>query len=304
MTEVPDVSIIIVNYNSSKVLSGCLESIISMTKGLYYEVIIIDNDSEPDLEERLISLIPEICYQSFKFIYLKENIGFGKACNVGLEMAKGRNVLFLNPDIILLGNSIKILSDFLDSHPEAGACGGNLYDKDRKPEFSYLSFLPGFFTEFNELLHLIPEKLIFGRSSRHNYNQEAKEVKFSSGADLMVKKNVIEKTGGFSDRFFMYYEDTDLCKRIIESGKKIYNVPSAKFIHLVSHSVSGCPEGEERKIRWIEGSRKIYYNRNLDSFKGSLANFFYLLFLISRKRFSREKARQEYYRKRLKYFRG
>ena len=122
-----DVSVIIVNYKTVPLILDCLESLRAKTKGITYEVIVVDNNSGDDFQERILERFPEV-----QCLPLPENVGFGRANNEGLKIAKGRNIFFLNPDTLLLNNAIKILSDYLDGHPQVGACGGNLYDAEMK----------------------------------------------------------------------------------------------------------------------------------------------------------------------------
>ena len=135
-----DVSIIIVNYNTIKVLLTAIASIVEKCNGFSYEIIIVDNNSSDSSQ----STLNERYSDRVKLLYLPENIGFGRANNEGIKIAIGRYVLFLNPDIILIENSIKILSDYLDSHPSVGIVGGNLYTPDLKPCIHIIAFFPGY----------------------------------------------------------------------------------------------------------------------------------------------------------------
>lgn len=299
-----DVSIIIVNYNTSKLIIDCVKSIINLTQGVEYEIIIVDNNSEPEFENTIRGGANLKKEQNCKFLGLPENIGFGRANNEGIKIARGRNIFFLNPDTILLNNAIKILSNFLDTHPKVGACGGNLIDADGNPTHSYKRILPGVFWEFNELLNNYPQKLIYGNIN-HYYNITNKPIKvgFITGADLMVKREVLEKTGTFSDEFFMYFEETDLCNRIHKSGYQIYSVPEAKICHLESKSFTADGAWQsELKTKLMEESRKIYYKRNTGKFKRRISNILYELFLNSRISLIKNTKKQEYYILRKLYY--
>ena len=111
-----DVSIIIVNYKTSKLVADCIKSVINFTEGISYEVIVVDNNSEQDFKNEIIREVPDASKDNFHFIPLSENIGFGRANNEGLKIAGGRNIFFLNPDTILLNNAIKILSEMPEGH--------------------------------------------------------------------------------------------------------------------------------------------------------------------------------------------
>lgn len=296
-----DVSVIIVNYHTADLIADCLNSVVEKTEGLQYEVIIVDNNSQPDLKDIIKTKTGMTEGEDLHYIPLKENIGFGRANNEGLKVARGRNVFFLNPDTILLNNAIKILSDFLDQNKEAGACGGNLFGEDLKEAHSFRRFLPGIRWEINELLNNFPQKIVYGNNYNFNHTGRVIETGFVTGADLMVKREVLAKVGGFSPLFFMYYEETDLCARIWKRGWKIYNVPSAHIQHLEGKSFD---KGE--KWQWdlknvmMEKNRRIYYKRNKGALARGLSELIYMIFLGSRVLMVRNPAKKKYYKTRLR----
>lgn len=266
------VSIIIVNYNTLNLIFDCIDSIFAHTVDLEYEIIVVDNNSQPDFEEKLQSRYGK----SVRTLPLKENVGFGRANNAAFSIARGDKLFCLNPDTILLNNAIKILSDFIDRHPSAGICGGNLYNADMRPVHSFRRILPGVFWELSEGLKRHPERLIWGRNTKFNHSRRPLKVGYITGADIMIRKDALEQTGGFSDDFFMYFEETDLCARMHKIGWKIYSVPKAKIMHLEGGSFSV----EKQKIRqqlYLE-SKEIYYKRNLTEKQHHLANRIYNIF--------------------------
>lgn len=176
-----DVSIIIVNYNTCRLTENCIRSIYEKTKEISFEVILVDNASK-DGSKELFTHDSRISY-----IYLSDNIGFGRANNEGLKKAKGRNILFLNSDTLLVNNAIKILSDYLDNNYRVGAVGGNLYSNQGAPLHSYRRLSP-IALELNIMLANILSKIFFGRNEEHNHTEKPIEVKYIVGADLMVKK--------------------------------------------------------------------------------------------------------------------
>lgn len=263
-----DVSIVIVNYKTTDLIINCINSIRKHTKEISYEIIIVDNNSEDDCYNTLKRLFPQ---DNIIFIQLDENKGFGMANNEGFKVAKGRNVFCLNPDTLLLNNAIKILSSYLDEHHNVGACGGNLYDEDLQPTHSFYRFLPSFFWELNVLSFERLERLLYGNNRKFNNTNKPLSVGYITGADLMIKKEVLEQTGGYSPDFFMYYEETDLCCRIRRKGYKIMSIPYAEIQHLEGKSFgSGNNNINEKRIEMSERSRLIYYRRNV----GAIETFF------------------------------
>lgn len=291
-----DVSVIYVNYHTSELIADSLRSVFEFTSGVDYEIIVVDNNSEPDLSVKMSSLFP---YHEITCLSLDENVGFGRANNAGAAIAKGRYLFYLNPDTVLVNNAVKILSDFLDKNPTAGAAGGNLYDDDMLPMLSFRRFCPGLQWEFNELFHHIPEKIRYGRNLRFNFADKPMCVGYISGADLMVRREIERRLNGFSPEFFMYYEETDYCMRIHNLGYLVMNVPSAKIKHLEGGSFENADINEKRLSR-SEQSRLTYYRRNVSPCKVRICNMLYHLFLKSRAVLTRS----EGYRIRLRIFKN
>lgn len=298
-----DVSVIIVNYFTSELVADCVSSIIEQTSGVSYEVIISDNNSENDFREKIIGKVPMANASNFSYISSRKNNGFGKANNIASLIAKGKYIFFLNPDTILLNNAIKILSDFLETHEDAGACGGNLYNISLAPTYSYKRFLPGVFWEFNELLNTYPERMIYGKDRHFNYSEKPLKVGYITGADLMMPIHLFHELKGFCHDFFLYYEESDLCKRIHKAGKNIYSVPAAKIVHLESKSMETTQEYQsDFKTRNIERSRRIYYDRNVKGLPKIFSHILYRFYISSRISLLKDGPKREYYRARKRYF--
>ncbi len=266
-----DVSIIIVNYNTKKITSECIDSIVEKTVGLDYEIILVDNASTDGSKDLFAN------DYRVKYLYQNENLGFGRANNLGLKYAKGRNIFFLNPDTILVNNAVKFLSFFLDGNSEVGACGGNLYDAEMKAALSFKRIYPGIADEINNLFFHIPEKLFFGKSWYHNFSSNIINTAHISGADLMIKKTVLDKIGAFSPDFFMYYEETDLCYRIHKAGYKLISLPQVKIQHLEGKSFQSSVN--LKRLQLSENGRMIFYKRNYTQYYIFLANSIYIFSL-------------------------
>lgn len=220
-----DVSIIIVNYNTEKLILDCLDSIYEKTEGLDFEIIVVDNDS-PNKPEILKS------DNRIKYIQSEKNLGFGKANNLGAEYATGEYLFCLNPDTLLVNNAIKELYDFMETHHECGICGANLFHEDMTPTHSYEILKPGILQE------LINSRTITSKRFNEQFNTSSfpQLCSYVTGATLFIKKELFMRVGGYDQDFFMYYEDTYLCHIISKLGLKIYNVPKAMVIHLEGRS--------------------------------------------------------------------
>ena len=248
-----DVSIIIVNYNTEGLVIDCIRSICEKTDGIDYEIIVIDNNSPNG-----ISMLEKTYGNVVNIVKLQENIGFGRANNEGIKIANGRNIFLLNPDTILINNAVKILSDFLDKNAKVGVCGGNLYDEENKPTHSYMPILPGIRWEINQLLRWkLWKNWIYDRNFMYNHSGKPIKVGYITGADMMIRKDVINKSGGFDKDFFMYYEETELTWRIKKLGYEVYNLPQAKIQHLEGKSISSNHKRQEK----IMIGRNLYYTK-------------------------------------------
>lgn len=229
-----DVSIIIVNYNTSSLVNDAIQSIYEKTKGVSFEIIVIDNNTENLKAKIFNSNRPEI-----KILQMNENLGFGRANNEGVKIANGRNILFLNPDTKLLNNAVKVLSDFLDSNLDCGICGGNLFDSDLMPTRSFRRVYPSKETLiWSTFLGVRYERFKAHDQTFFNSTDAPIQVAYIVGADLMARKRDLEYIGSFNPIFFMYYEEIELCHRFSKNGYRIINVPHAKIQHLEGKSGS------------------------------------------------------------------
>lgn len=232
MSVTKDVSVVIVNYNTYQLLEACIKSVINSTKGVDYELIVVDNHSDSELSFKLDRAFPN----QVLTLQLTENLGFGRANNEGIKHATGKYVLCLNPDTLLINNAIGLLCDYMNHHPAVGICGGNLYDAHMNPTHSYRMALPSFWWEIDFHLGYFFGKLIWGKNLEFNYSDRPRSVGYITGADMMIRKEILDITGGFSIRFFMYFEECELTYRIKKLGYKVFSVPEAKIQHLEGKS--------------------------------------------------------------------
>lgn len=242
-----DVSIIIVNYNTISLLINALDSVLEKTEGILYEIIVVDNNSDDNSQY----IINQKYNSQVTYLALSENIGFGRANNKGIEIAKGRNIFLLNPDTILQNNAVKILSNFLDENSSAGVAGANLYNEDGTYQPSFSQIYPSLKVELSNLFHLM---FIQNKQCINETNQAIQTLSVV-GAAMMIKKGVIEKAGVFNPNFFMYSEEEEWCYRIRKKGFMIFNVPMSKITHLDGKSFQFS---ENRQKRRLEGVRTLY----------------------------------------------
>ena len=259
-----DVSIIYVNYNSTNLIINSIESVIELTKDISYEIIVVDNDSAQDEKNRLKQYCSD---KNISVIESDTNLGFGKANNLGAQSACGEYLFFLNPDTYLINNAVKELFQFAKEH-NITTCGGNLYSATLQPIHSYWTLMPSVKAELSALLSDLPLKILHKNSHEHNHGNRAKEVAFITGADLMILRSLFNQVQGFDKDFFMYFEETDLQYRAKKLGHKIYNLPSAKIVHLESQTLSS----QTKKLQLFFESRKLFYLKNRTKAQLQFAN--------------------------------
>ena len=228
-------SVIIVNYNVRYFLEQCLLSVQKAVQGMEAEIWVIDNESTDGSKAYLQPKFPNV-----KFLWNDENIGFGCACNQGLAQSTGEYILFLNPDTIVPEDCFTACINFFKQTPDAGALGIRMLDGSGRflPE-SKRSF-PGPLTSFYKLsglAALFPKSKTFGRYHL-GYLDEQKNhaVDVLAGAFMLIRKDILDITGGFDESFFMYGEDVDLSYRIQQAGYKNYYYSERSILHFKGES--------------------------------------------------------------------
>jgi hypothetical protein len=222
-------SIVTLSYNTRDLTLACLKSIVSIFKkeleGKGLEIIIVDNNSSDDSAESVGNYISSIRYEGIiRLIKNKENLGFGKGCNVGAKEAGGKFILFLNSDTQVLDKGFFRMTKFLDENLKVGILGGKLENSDGSVQTSAGKF----YNLFNLLIMLLDlERLGFLRSSP----EKIQKVDWVSGACLMIRSDIFRKLSGFDEKIFMYMEDMEICFRAKKLGYETYFYPNIKLLH-------------------------------------------------------------------------
>jgi GT2 family glycosyltransferase len=218
----PTLSIIVVSFNTQKLLSGCLKSVFRSTKGLDFEVIVVDNHSQDGSAEMVKKEFPGV-----KLIANSQNTGFSRANNQGLRQAKGSFLLLLNSDTIVHKDALVKMVAFLKSKKEAGVVGPRLLNQDG----SYQPSAGRFPTLGVSAIMLFKEHFRADDRVRGSF-AKTRPVDWVMGAALMVKKEALNQAGLLDEAIFMYLEEVELCYRIKSKGWKIFFYPQAKITHL------------------------------------------------------------------------
>ena len=220
-----DLSIIIVNYRSKEKLINCLNSIsLSDLSGLTYEVIVVENNSGDDLSN--------LNYPSLKIIASEINLGMGKGNNLGITHSIGEYILIANPDIVFSPLAIKKLYQYLQLHHEVGLVAPQLLNPDGSLQYSCVRF-PKFYTPLlrrTAVGQLFPGRIDHYLMKNADHSQ-IQEVDWILGACFMVRRHEIKNHRLFDERYFMYFEDVDLCREIRNRGQQVIYFPEAQITH-------------------------------------------------------------------------
>lgn len=262
-------SVIIVNYNVKYFLEQCLCSVFKAGRHINIEVIVVDNFSSDGSREYLEPAFPEVT-----FCWNKENLGFAKACNLGLKHAKGAYILFLNPDTIIGEDCFEKCIDFLQSHTQSGVLGVRMIDETgrflKESKRGFPSPVTSFF-KLSGLAALFPRSGRFAKYYLSNLDEfQTHEVDVIAGAFMMIEKKVLDITGGFDEAFFMYGEDIDLSYRIQKQGYKNYYYPGVTILHFKGKST---PQKNMRYVRMFYQAMHVFTNKHYEKRKAGVYNY-------------------------------
>jgi hypothetical protein len=233
----PDLSIIIVTWNSRRDIEKCLHALEKFCTSVTVEIIVFDNASPDGTADWVTAHFPNV-----QMIRSEINAGFARGNNLATQKAQGRHLLFLNPDTWVDDDLATPIVSFLDSHPEAGACAPRVLNPDGSVQRGSMRTLPTLETLLYDqtgLSRLFPRSQRFGRywMTWWDHN-DLREVEQPAGACLAIRRKVFEQIGGFDEGYFMYYEDVELCRAILAAGWKIYFLPQARVYHRGGQSTS------------------------------------------------------------------
>lgn len=244
----PELSIIIVSYNTKTELNACLTSVFQNIKQLNFEIIVIDNNSSDSSASMITRNFPDVI-----LINNADNYGFAKAVNQGLKFAKGNYYLLLNPDTKVVNNAIEKLVDFAKNQQNLGAVGAKLLNPDGSIQPSCYN-LP---SVNNAIL-----EYWFGKKGAYEKYvpklQEPVKVEAVVGAVMLISRTAIEKIGPLDERYFMYFEDLEWCRNAGKMGFKIFWNPQSEVVHV--HGASASQIGQKAQNLLIKSS-KIYNGR-------------------------------------------
>ncbi|OGM20576.1 hypothetical protein A2714_04520 [Candidatus Woesebacteria bacterium RIFCSPHIGHO2_01_FULL_38_9] len=291
-----DLSVIIVNFNTRKLLKNCIASIIKNTRGVSYEIIVVDNASTDGSKTEIKNFSKKA--KLLRLISNNKNLGFGAANNQGMKIARGRYILLINSDTKLLENSITRMVQWMDNHSRAGVVSCTLvgprysiqlnggYFPNLARLFLWSAFLddiPGvalFFGSYHLSSHIPITKIIYKKIHQQDW---------VSGAVFLLRKRVFDEIGGFDENIFMYGEEVEYCYRIKDKGWQIWYVPISKILHVGTASskgelvkFAGTSVGKESGLIGEFKALKYFYKKHYSDWKYPILILLLKLASISR----------------------
>ena len=251
-----DLSVVIVTYNAAGFLQRCLGSLAQHTAGLSCETIVVDNASSDET-----CAVVQSSWPGVRLLQNRVNTGFAAANNAGIREAVGRYVLLLNPDTEILAGTLQGCLRFMDDHPGVGIAGCRLLLPDGSVQQSVRSFpsVLNLFSEATFLYLAFPQSRVFGRyyMSFFDYSCPA-EVDWVSGAFFLIRRDVIDRIGVLDERFFMYSEELDYCRRASHAGFTVMYTPAGT----VNHFWGGVNAVNRNVILWTNASQILYIKKH------------------------------------------
>jgi GT2 family glycosyltransferase len=223
---VPEISVIVLSWNTRDLLAACLSSILSTAGHLDIAILVVDNASSDGSQEMVAQQFPQV-----RLIANAENLGFARANNQAMSLCEGRYALLLNSDAMATPGAFQALADLADAQPRAGIVGAQLRNPDGSFQASHTPF-PNLWQEFLILSGL--GRLLLGPwypSRQAGEGKSPRKVDYVEGACMLVRPQAFKEVGGLDEGYFMYAEEVDWCYDMRQAGWEVWYQPEARIIH-------------------------------------------------------------------------
>lgn len=270
-TPYPDVSIVIVSWNVAQLLEDCLKSVYETTSNLSLEVIVVDSASSDNTVQMVIEKFPQV-----NMMAQADNVGFTRGNNIGLAVAKGKYLFLLNPDTVILGDTISQMVAYLDNNPKIGIVGPHTLNSDMTHQSTRRRF-PTIGTAFFEstwLEGIAPRRILNWYYARDIADDSTAEVDWVQGSALMARREVYDQIGGLDEGYIMFWEELDWCKRAKLAGWGVAYLGTSKIIH---HGGKSTDQAGARKHIHFQESKLRYYKKFFGGGFALLLRIFLLL---------------------------
>lgn len=246
-------TVVIVNWNTLRLLRSCLESMGKLFGDSRFEVIVVDNDSSDGSPEMVESSFPSVV-----LLRQTENLGFSRGNNVGIRAANGRYILLLNSDTEVLGDALEKMCVHMEAHHDIGVLGAKLLNPDHSIQLScrrFPSYRTALFHRYSILTRLFPRNRYSSEYlMTRTGHEEVMEVDWVSGACLLARREAVIGVGLLDEEFFMYAEDVDWCYRMKRAGWRVVYFPAAEVMHHIGKSSRKMPVKttyERHRSMWL-----------------------------------------------------
>ena len=265
MNSSPDVSVVVVSFNTRDLLRECLTTLAREAANITYEVLVVDSASRDGSADMVEQEFPNA-----RLFRSDQNLGFAGANNLAFPECRGRYVVLLNSDAFLTPNALPLSVKYMDANPRAGIGGARLVGRDGAWQPSARMF-PSMLNDFLSLSGLsakYPRSKFFGRGDRTwADNLIACETDWVPGAYTIIRRSALEEVGYFDPRFFLYYEEVDLCLRFKNAGYKVFYWPDVVVIHLGGESSKTLQQMTMSSVGaqltlWRMRSALMYYRKH------------------------------------------
>jgi GT2 family glycosyltransferase len=240
MNEAPDVSIIIVTYNGRDFVRRCLTSVYEQTRDVGFELVAVDNASRDGTPEMIAAEFPQVRLER-----RSTNAGFASGVNEGIEHARGRYVLMLNPDAVLAQNILPPMLAYLAQHPDIGLLAPKLLDAAGTLQLScraFPTFSTALFNRYSLMTRLFPGNRSSSRYLMTNFGHDSiADVDWVSGACWLLPRSTCESVGTLDEAYFWSIEDVDYCQRVHRAGLRVVYFPDVSVVHRIGGSASSAP---------------------------------------------------------------
>ena len=235
-----ELSIVTVSYNGRDYLRRCLRSLLEHTRGLEYEVVVVDNASQDGSADMVAAEFPSV-----RLLRRPSNAGLSTALNQGIRLSGGEMTVLLNPDVELRDNPFPAMARYLRDHPGVGILGPRILDDDGSLQLScrrFPTFSVVFFNRYSLLTRLLPRNPISTRYLMTDFDHSGTaEVDWLSLACWMAPRRLFDEVGFLDEGYFLYNEDVDFCQRVHRAGRKVVYFPEVSVVHRIGGSTSTIP---------------------------------------------------------------
>ena len=235
-----EISIVTVSFNGREYLRRCLRSLLKHTRGLEYEVVVVDNASQDGSADMVAAEFPSV-----RLLRRSSNAGLSTALNQGIRLSGGEMTVLLNPDVELRDNPFPAMARYLRDHPEVGILAPRILDDDGSLQLScrrFPTFSVVFFNRYSLLTRLFPRNPLSTRYLMTDFDHSgAAEVDWLSLACWMAPRRLFDEVGFLDEGYFLYNEDVDFCQRVHRAGRKVVYFPEVSVVHRIGGSTSSLP---------------------------------------------------------------